>query len=655
MGICESGITIIGSTANFLSNLGVIVVALFVIGFIVCLRYSFCRANEKWETEKREHIRQTSQKNYPWQCLLIDGVWGSGKTTHYEKHYQYIDNQPNIYISCFSASRSELIAQIIQQQFWCQLLTLNGLLAKLMESNWRIFMPKKRVIVFDDLERLHANQDNYLDLIGIIDYLKDKMGCKIILICNMLELKEPIFNIYMERIVDEVAFPILLPKNEFIKNLINEPNELTQKLLGYLYVDYESGKINNLRIIKNIMPMIAKKLEDDYSEFNEVDQILNASLSELRALINKYYLFYIDNTLFKVCSNLKNGKIRYDQTNDDRDKYYANLQSKLNQFSLNHDDFNCKEYNTFRDIRKILDLNLNDYLQRDISRSLDANNSGEVIYKVNEYLSKCVSQQTCNEFNADYVLYLTFIVWTAKVGNYQKFFNEILSIDRLMNKDTFKPERDNFGVSNPLFHLYEWEKYYQIFGISSKIDEGVDKNIDEFEIEYCLFYRNKVINKFVESTNKVLWEQVNLFADGWFIRCCNEQDKNVLYLLLEDISIVKDLYNKSNRYLNLNIIKKWIDNKVEPNTLLEYYAKVLAEFEIEKSREVGKSYLLDWLLLDKNEADPKVKEKFATICEKFTKLNEMIKSYVDNNYSTQYDSLVKKYEDLIKKLEITER
>lgn len=299
MEVRESGIAIIENTANFLSNLGVIVVALLVIWFILCLIDSFCRANEKWEKEKREHIRQTSHENYPWQCLLIDGVWGSGKTTHYEKHYQYIDNQPNIYISCFSASRSELIAQIIQQQFWCQLLTINGLLAKLMESNWRIFMPKKRVIVFDDLERLHANQDNYLDLIGIIDYLKDKNGCKIILICNMLELKEPIFNTYMERIVDEVldweqcTIDKLLPDNNTI---------LTKLVVNYVKYHKGSRTFSNKRIVKNILQNLDDWIKKDES-LNSKDiydsSIIAGCISyDIYCIIKWRYIFFYDHNFF---------------------------------------------------------------------------------------------------------------------------------------------------------------------------------------------------------------------------------------------------------------------------------------------------------------------------------------------------------------------
>lgn len=616
-----------------------------------------------WQSIKSGYLYFTHEKRFclldnKWQCLLIDGAWGSGKTTHYEKYYQYIDNKSNIYISCFSASRSELIAQIIQQRLFYKLLTLNGILAKFMESNWQIFMPKNRVMVFDDLERLHANQDNYLDLIGVIDYLKNKMKCKIILICNMSELKEPIFNSYMERIVDETEFPTLMSKNEFRDNLIKEPNELTKKLLDRLYQDYASDKINNLRIIKNIMPKVAKKLDTDYLRFNEDEQVLNSSYSKIIESINKYYLFYIDNALFKECSNMNNGKILYNHTQDDRDKYYADLQAKLNPFNLKYEDFKCSEYRNFRDIQKILDLNLNDYLRQDILISLDAKKEDEVRHKANEYLSKFISQQTCNIFDLDYVLYLLFVVWTAKVDKCQDYFDEILSSAEFMNQDMFKPVHYTFEIMNPLFHFYNQEQYYKIFDIVT----DVAKDAGVFEKEYRLFYRNKVINKFIESKNQVLWDEVNLFADTWFILNCNDEDQTVLFSqedssVVEEINIVvEELYEKSNKYLNLNIIQKWIDKKVEPNTLLEYYAKVLEEFEIGKNRDYGNIALLDRLLSDKVAKPQKVKEKFAVIREKFTKLNEMIKNYGYNieNYSTQYDLLVQKHIGLINKLETKE-
>lgn len=640
-----------------LMKYGIVGICKFVAKFYKCFKsYKLVYAilNKCIKEKKKVFNSKLKAKKLNWQCLLIDGAWGSGKTTHYETYYKYIDANPNIYISCFSASRSELIAQIIQQRLLYKLLTLNGILARFMENNWQIFMPKNRVVVFDDLERLHASKDNYLDLIGVIDYLKNKMECKIILICNMSELKEPIFNSYMERIVDETEFPTLMSKNEFRDNLIKEPNELTKKLLDRLYQDYASDKINNLRIIKNIMPKVAKKLDTDYLRFNEDEQVLNGSYSEIIELINKHYLFYIDNALFKECSNMNNGKILYNHTQDDRDKYYADLQAKLNPFNLKCEDFKCSEYRSFRDIQKILDLNLNDYLRQDILISLDAKKEDEVRHKANEYLSKFISQQTCNIFNLDYVLYLLFVVCTAKVDKCQDYFDEILSNAEFMNQSTFKPIRDIISYSKPLFPVFN-EKEFELFNPNITIDGSVL----EFEKEYRLFYRNKVINKFIESKNQVLWDQVNLFADTWFISDHAKESQLILFdgeASGDAVIGVRELYTKSNRYLNLNTIQQWIDKKVEPNTLLEYYTKVLEEFEIEKQISKNNIYFFDWLLSDEVNSYPKVKEKFAVIRKKFTKLNEMIKNYVYNieNYSTQYDLLVQKYIDLINKLETKE-
>lgn len=89
--------------------------------------------------------------------------------------------------------------------------------------------------------------------------------------------------------------------------------------------------------------------------------------------------------------------------------------------------------------------------------------------------------------------------------------------------------------------------------------------------------------------------------------------------------------------------------------MLEYYTKVLEKFEIEKDRGDDKIAFLDWLLSDKIEAYPKVKEKFSIIREKFTKLNEMIKNYVYiENYNKQYNLLIQEHIDLINKLAIIE-
>lgn len=264
-----------------------------------------------WQGIKLSYVYFTYKKfkkRFPssesnWECLLIDGVWGSGKTTHYKRYYQYIDDKPNIYISCFSASRSELIAQIIQQQFWCKLLTLNGLLAKIMESNWQIFMPKNRVVVFDDLERLHASQDNYLDLIGIVDYLKTTNKCQVILIADISKTPQ-IFNCYLERIVDEILDWQPCKINELLPE---DSTIFTQQLANYLAYHSSSGFLENRRIIKNILLQINDwALSEELLRKNDKfysSMIVGQIKQNISFLIKWHYLYFNDNAFFVNLAN----------------------------------------------------------------------------------------------------------------------------------------------------------------------------------------------------------------------------------------------------------------------------------------------------------------------------------------------------------------
>lgn len=520
--------------------------------------------------------------NNDWQCLLIDGAWGSGKTTHYEKHYQYINNKHNIYISCFSASRSELIAQIIQQQLCWKLLTLNGLLAKFMENNWQIFMPSKRVVVFDDLERLHANKENYLDLIGIIDYLKDKMKCQIILICNISELKEPIFNTYMERIVDETEFPILMSKEEFKNSLIEKHNDLIKELLVRLYSDYASGKINNLRIIKNIMPKIAKKLESDYSKFNEVEQVLNGSQHEINALISKLYLFYNDNALFKECAEFYNNKKVY-TTSDSEEKIGLLLLSRLNMYKISYDQqaqtfFKCQDYKTWRDIGKILQPNFKDFLRLDIEANLKLDDY--VIHDdrvriqnlIIQYLEKYINKNTRNNFeSADYALWLLYVLYHAKYEGYDELFECVLTSEFIVYDDRFTPLKSDTFSSLSLFRPSNKALFMKLFEIA-------EFNEEEFLTKYFDFYRKKIIDKFISSVDIIDYTTLQNLGEPWF----KNNYSSVNYDFIEEktgSSALDFLYYLTNKCVNLKVIADWTDRGVLIPILTEYYISVIDAFK----------------------------------------------------------------------------
>ncbi|RTL02721.1 MAG: hypothetical protein EKK57_01190 [Proteobacteria bacterium] len=579
MEVLESGITIIGSTANFLSNLGVIVVAILVIWFIVCLRYSFCHANEKWETEKREHIRQTSQKNYPWQCLLIDGVWGSGKTTHYEKHYQYIDNQPNIYISCFSASRGELIAQIIQQQFWCQLLTINGLLAKLMESNWRIFMPTKRVIVFDDLERLHANQDNYLDLIGIIDYLKTTNKCKIILIADISKTPQ-IFNAYMERVVDEV---LTIPKLQLIDLFSSKYNKkedhdictyiqskqfIIDEILEQCQELYKYDHINNLRVFKNIFIKLATKIKNmqEVEPWDDKQQRVFAKFfaQGLEKIILKSYIYFIDNELFKMlCSSgvskatesyyMLDDSIVGQRVNERLNEKPSELEiseaKALNErlgkyiFQLHASDFNYKDKDLFN---KELDVNmanvqLIEFVLYQPKKFIQINSGGydSVEQKLlNVSRDKQLDLAEWKNYLCDY--FIPRVIKELKVKN---------------NSQTWVPEYYSSGYGAYL--QSDFMKYYQLVIILTKI--GVDNLIID-EVIDCMIQCEKHNRRFGDAVKNMIID--NSMNTSLKSNLRNDAPYSLIWFLDSSISYEIDTIQE-NVYQEIDTIFLNIQNKIK--------------------------------------------------------------------------------------------
>ena len=627
----ESATVLTKNIADLCTNLLTIVITASIVLFIIYLRYVFCRKDEKWNKEKIQYLKSMQKKEYTWQCLLIDGAWGSGKTTHYENNYKYIADKPNIYISCFSASRSELIAQIIQEQFWCKLLTLNGLLAKFMESNWKIFMPKNRVVVFDDLERLHTGKENYLDLIGIVDHLKNRNECKIILICNMSELKSNqesnphIFNSYMERIVDTLKFPALIPENEFIESLINKPEELTKKLLSKLYPSYADGKINNLRIIKNIMPKIADKLGTDYSEFNEIEQVINGAYYELIKLINKHYLFYIDNALFKECSDINNGKTSVNQIAKTK------LEARLNKFNLKHEDFQSTEYKSFRDIKKILNPDLGNYLKGDIE--VAKNNFEIAKVRINEYLDKFTTGQSKNSFvvykepniwqndgenikhdnSSIFILFLCYLVWLDK-GSEQiidkvalKYINSfgMYSVCNINLRIAFVMYGQYFKISNPENYfndnilkkldanesedkLVKFKKILQNNLVKCKLN-NIKSNNDIYELPFVSYSSNGIIYSYEE-----LWEFCNSTEDQIIYKRSYEKKKtkkhsidvtkqNLPYIIENIIEIIycycnSQIFNKildcgDQKIVNIyhdDFIRKLNENQVGDLQLSEY-------------------------------------------------------------------------------------
>lgn len=298
-------------------------------------------------------VRQKSNKNMFFndsvKCILLDGEWGLGKT-HFYKHniMPELDKAP-IYISCFSATKDELITRLIMSSAFYSALSLNGLLIKLMLNNWQSFMPRGKIIVFDDIERLHgSSSEPYEDIMAIIDYLKNYNS--ILLIANISEIKskndrpESIFNRYLEKIVDDtIIVPSYNYEDLFEGFLPKKASKLYKDIFITAMVRAQKQlNCKNIRLLKNCCYHIN-------NAFNEISSIVKLDLSEIEhliigrsiestliKLIAMNYLFFKDNSLYHETMSLMQARLNNENDVD-------SLDNKLRYYSLKVEDF--KLYN----------------------------------------------------------------------------------------------------------------------------------------------------------------------------------------------------------------------------------------------------------------------------------------------------------------------
>ena len=260
------------------------------------------------------------------KCVFLMGGWGIGKTWHYRKNIVPTFNSRPIYISCFSATRDQLINQLIISNPIYNIITLHGILSSLIKNSWESFMPNKKIIVFDDLERLHTeNNPNYKDLMAIICFLKEQNKCRILLIGNKEKIKSEVFNEYLEKIVDSF---IVVPHKKFkevLKPAKNFYTEIEEDFILQLDEVFKNKEYVNLRLLKNCFYNLCKsynKFVDRYNLRNRIDQrIVLAQFANIsKLLVNVHFLYFIESNLYYEAANYWGNKETQNINMDELDK-----------------------------------------------------------------------------------------------------------------------------------------------------------------------------------------------------------------------------------------------------------------------------------------------------------------------------------------------
>lgn len=285
------------------------------------------------------------------KVLLVKGAWGVGKTYYVKRFIE--ENKGNLgskaisYVSLFGAISLKDIEDRIFSSF--TMLDKEGLkrgfellkpISDLMTSVEIPYVKTTSVvdgfikdkvirnflICFDDLERLEDDV-SVSSVLGLISYLKDEKGCKIILICNDQELNDKQkkqIEEYREKVVDA----------EFLyAPLIADNLRLVWPVLCPSYVQecFERFGINNIRIMYKVREAIGyfdDVFGDDYSN-------LRPSFNEKIVLLTILYHAY--SKILFLSELLSMGYYKIFSSKDEDDKEKRDLLSKVKYFYEDQD------------------------------------------------------------------------------------------------------------------------------------------------------------------------------------------------------------------------------------------------------------------------------------------------------------------------------
>lgn len=192
-------------------------------------------------------------------AIIIDGNWGIGKTCSIDDFLKHekdkeaaFDDCKFHYISLFGFKDIDTLHKELYKRFhpflvftakalsyislaepirkWMFLFNTDKAKEDICKKQEKGFLHKKykcNVIIFDDLERVAAQKDGFIELMGYFNRLI-KEGIKIICICNSNEIeaeKRGVFDNFKEKIFDR-TYTINEENIEVIKKIFNETYDL---------------------------------------------------------------------------------------------------------------------------------------------------------------------------------------------------------------------------------------------------------------------------------------------------------------------------------------------------------------------------------------------------------------------------------------------
>ena len=429
-----------------------------IIGYRDSCRFLVLDQNLLSKSKKRN--KKSIFDEYNNSCLMLESPWGTGKTHYYKHHLKKQFNQQYIYISCFAYTKKELLIELsIHNRLWVRILSLQGILITLIDHSWRSLLPKNKIIILDDIERLHKGEENLLDILGIIDELKKNN--KVLLIGSIEEIKSEIFSKYLEKIVDDF---IKFDSNESLNNILRESTiDLDPKDADYIneIINNLNEYSSNLRIIKNTIPTIINFFKDLKEKYEpKAKEVYKYYLrDQITYLVKARHLYFTDINLFNELIKFNGIKSYINNNNSPITNNEAELMLAMN---MTIDTFSKKNWGE-KDIKehtsKIRSGNFSDYISSISKENILIYLIGAGLKNDLAYIGKMKLEKNINDItNANffkelkeniYLLILELLDSKAK-----EKLNNMISKDSIVCEESFD-EMVYFDIAKVLFLIDE--------------------------------------------------------------------------------------------------------------------------------------------------------------------------------------------------------
>ena len=135
--------------------------------------------------------------------LLVDGLWGCGKTFTIQKYLNDEYDSSHIYISLFGLdSVDSIVAQLSSRLDSSFIVNVGGRLSLVQPTIPTDF--NDCIIVFDDLERKGPNLE-FVSVYGVVDSLKT-LGFNVICVCNSAQINgDADYDEFKEKAIDDIV------------------------------------------------------------------------------------------------------------------------------------------------------------------------------------------------------------------------------------------------------------------------------------------------------------------------------------------------------------------------------------------------------------------------------------------------------------------